>query len=66
MLPKLIYEMLPYLYLSMAIVGSVMMHSTIVYMAALIFMMTGLLVLTMRFTYRREIRRLYRRHLQRY
>ena len=57
MLPKVIYEMLPYLYLSIGFGSGVTISSTLVFIASVLLMATGILVLVMRITYRREIRR---------
>lgn len=57
MLPKVIYEMLPYLYLSIGFGSGVTISSTLVFIASVLLMATGVLVLVMRITYRREIRR---------
>ena len=56
MLPKFIYELLPFLYLSIG-VGGVVINSTIVFIASVLLMATGILVIIMRITHRREIRR---------
>lgn len=58
MLPKLLYELLPFLYLSVGVGGGVAINSTIIFIASVLLMVTGVLVLSMRVTYRREIRRL--------
>lgn len=58
MLPKLLYELLPFLYLSVGMGSGVVIDSTIVFIASAVLMMTGIIVLSMRVTYRREIRRL--------
>jgi len=57
MLPKMIYEMLPYLYLSIGVGSGITISSTLVFIASVLLMTTGILVLVMRITYRREIRR---------
>ena len=57
MLPKMLYELLPFIYLSVAIVSGVLINSTIVFIASILLIATGIVVLAMRFTYRREIRR---------
>ncbi len=58
MLPKLLYELLPFLYLSVGVGSGVAINSTIVFIASVLLMVTGIAVLSMRVTYRREIRRL--------
>ena len=62
MLPKFLYEILPFLYLSVGFGGGAVINSTVVFIASVLLMATGILVLTMRITYRREVRRM--RHLQ--
>lgn len=62
MLPKILYELLPFMYLSVGLGSGVVIHSTIVFIAAILLMLAGVLVLAMRFTYRREIRRLHDPH----
>lgn len=57
MLPKVIYELLPYLYLGIGVGSGVTISSTLVFIASVLLMATGILVLVMRITYRREIRR---------
>ncbi len=55
MLPKMFYELLPYLYLSVG-AGGFIINSAIVFVASISLMMTGALVLIMRFSYRRSIK----------
>jgi len=57
MLPKMLYEMLPFIYLSLGIGGGVAINSIIVFIGSVLLMAAGILVLTMRISYRREIRR---------
>ena len=54
------YELLPFMYLAVGIGGGVAINSIIVFIASVLLMATGILVLTMRISYRREIRRLRR------
>lgn len=56
MLPKMLYELLPFMYLSIGVSGGVAINSIIVFIASVLLMSTGILVLTMRITHRREIR----------
>ncbi len=58
MLPKVLYELLPYLYLSLGAGSGIVINSTIVLIGSFLLICTGLLILTMRITYRRKIRRL--------
>ncbi len=57
MLPKFLYESLPYLYLCLAVSSSLMFNTPIVFLASVLLMLTGVLVITMRINYRRDIRR---------
>lgn len=57
MLPKIIYEMLPYLYLSVGVSSGLTINSPIVFIASVLLMLTGVLVISMRINYRREMRR---------
>jgi len=56
MLPKMLYELLPYLYLSAGL-GGFIINSAIVFVASISLMMTGILVLIMRINYRRGIKK---------
>jgi hypothetical protein len=58
MLPKTLYELLPYLYLSVGAGSGIAVNSTIVLIGSFLLIAAGLLVITMRVTYRRKIRRL--------
>ena len=55
MLPKMLYELLPYLYLSVG-AGGFIINSAIVFVASISLMTTGALVLMMRINYRRNIK----------
>jgi len=55
MLPRMLYELLPYLYLS-AGAGGFVINSAIVFVASISLIMTGALVLMMRISYRRDIK----------
>ena len=55
MLPKMLYELLPYLYLSIG-AGGFSINSAIVFVASISLITTGALVLLMRTSYRREIK----------
>jgi len=58
MLPKVLYELLPYLYLSIGAGSGVVINSTIVLIGSFLLVSAGLLIISMRITYRRKIRRL--------
>lgn len=62
MFPKMLYEMLPFIYLCVGIGSGVVINSTIVIVASVLLVVAGLLVLSMRIHYRRAIRR--NRYLQ--
>ena len=52
MLPKMLYEILPFLYLSLGVGSGVAVNSIIVFITSVLLMATGILVLSMRVTYR--------------
>ena len=52
----MLYELLPYMYLSIGYGSGVAIDSMIVFVAALLLMATGILVLTTRITFRFEKR----------
>ena len=56
MLPKVLYELLPYIYLSIGFGSGVTIGSTIVFIASVLLMATGILVLTTRITHRQARR----------
>lgn len=56
MLPKILYELLPYTYLSVGAGSGVLATSAIVLVASVLFIATGIIVLAMRISYRRKIR----------
>ena len=58
MLPKALYELLPYLYLSLGAGSGIVINSTIVLIGSFLLIVAGVLVIAMRITYRRKIRRL--------
>ena len=57
MFPKVLYELLPFIYMSTGLAIGVMLDSAIVLIASILLTVTGILVLSMRISYRREIRR---------
>ena len=57
MLPKMLYELLPYIYLSLGLGGGVSIDSAIIFIASVLLTITGVIVLFMRFTYRQSIRK---------
>ena len=56
MLPKILYELLPYIYLSIGAGSGVVATSAIVLVASILFIATGVIVIMMRISYRRKIR----------
>lgn len=58
MLPKVLYELLPYFYLSVGAGSGMVINSTIVFVGSFLLVTAGLLVIGMRVTYRRKIKRL--------
>ncbi len=58
MLPRLLYELLPYLYLSIGLSTGLIFDSSVIFVAATLLISTGIMVLFMRFNYRRNIRRM--------
>ena len=56
MLPKILYELLPYMYLSIGAGSGIVATSAIVLVASVLFIATGIIVLAMRISYRRKIR----------
>ncbi|NOQ70154.1 MAG: hypothetical protein GQ573_08610 [Gammaproteobacteria bacterium] len=61
MLPKILYELLPFIYLSAGVGSGVIINSTIVIIASILLIAAGVLVLSMRIRYRRKIRSRVRR-----
>ncbi len=58
MLPKMLYELLPYLYLSAGAYGGIVINSAIVIVGSFLLIATGILIISMRITYRRKIKQL--------
>ena len=56
MLPKILYELLPYMYLSLGAGSGLVSSSAIVLVASILFIATGIIVIMMRISYRRKIR----------
>ena len=57
MLPKILYELLPFIYLAVGLTGSVMRGSALIFVGSVLLVTTGVIILIMRFNHRREIRR---------
>ncbi len=53
MLPKLIYEALPFFYIAVGVVTLTVVESPILFISSLLFLAAGVLVLAWRFTYRK-------------
>ena len=58
MLPKMLYELLPYLYLSVGAYGGIVINSAIVIVGSFLLIATAILIISMRITYRRKIKQL--------
>jgi hypothetical protein len=56
MFPKILYELLPFIYLSVGFGSGVIINSTIVIVASILLISAGILVLSLRIRYRRAIR----------
>ena len=65
MLPKVLYELLPYIYFSIGLGSGVSINTAIVFIASAILMATGIVILVMRVSYRRAYRRSARQAAQR-
>jgi hypothetical protein len=57
MLPRVLYELLPYIYFSIGLGSGITINTAIVFIASAILMAAGILILTMRISYRRAYRR---------
>jgi len=57
MIPRILYELLPFIYLSVGVGSGMVINSTIVIVASILLISAGILVLSMRIRYRRAIRR---------
>jgi len=58
MLPKILYELLPFLYLSIGMGSGVVINSTLILIASAVLIAAGIMIITMRVSYRRELRRI--------
>lgn len=56
MLPKILYELLPYLYLSVGAGSGLVATSALLLLSSILFIATGIIVLVMRINYRQKIR----------
>jgi len=56
MLPKILYEFLPYLYIVIGAGSGLFTTSTIILIASILFMISGVVVFVIRSRYRRRIR----------
>lgn len=54
MLPRLIYELLPYLYLSVGLFSGLVFDSDVIFVAATLLISSGVAVLFMRYHYRKN------------
>ncbi len=58
MLPRIIYEILPYSYIAIGLSASLALSSSVIVVAAMLMISAGIVILSMRFNYRRELARL--------
>lgn len=54
----MLYELLPYLYLSVGAYGGFVINSAIVIVGSFLLIATAILIISMRITYRRKIKQL--------
>ena len=54
----MLYELLPYLYLSVGAYGGIVINSAIVIVGSFLLIATAILIISMRITYRRKIKQL--------
>lgn len=59
MLPRKLYELLPYLYMLTGVVCAVLVDSTVVLISSMLLMVAGVFVLMMRRSYRKSTNRQY-------
>ena len=55
MFPRVIYELLPYLYLGIGFSTGLIFNSSIIFIAASLLIATGISILYMRYSYRRRL-----------
>lgn len=55
MLPRLLYEILPYSYILTGIVIGMVLNSSLIFLAGALLIATGVSILFMRYTYRRRL-----------
>ena len=66
MLPRGLYELLPYLYIFTGIICAVLIDSTIVIISSLLLIITGIFVFIMRRNFRKTMNEAYRLHQEAY
>jgi hypothetical protein len=59
MLPRILYELLPYLYILTGIVSAALIDSTIVLISSMLLIITGVFVLLMRRSFRKSLSQRY-------
>ena len=64
MLPRQLYELLPYIYIFTGILCAVLIDSTIVFISSMLLIVTGVFVLLMRRNFRRAITQRYELYQQ--
>jgi hypothetical protein len=62
MLPRMLYELLPFLYILTGIVCAALIDSTIVLISSMLLIITGVFVLLMRRSFRKSINQRYELH----
>lgn len=62
MLPRKLYELLPFLYMFTGVVCAVLIDSTIVLISSMLLIVTGVFVLLMRRNFRKSLNRSYELH----
>jgi hypothetical protein len=66
MLPRRLYELLPFLYISTGIVSAALIDSTIVLISSMLLIVTGIFVLLMRRNFRKSLNKRYKQHRELY
>jgi hypothetical protein len=62
MLPRSLYELLPFLYISTGILSAALIDSTIVLISSILLIVTGVFILKMRRSFRKKLRQKYILH----
>jgi len=62
MLPRRLYELLPFLYISTGIVSAALIDSTIVLISSMLLIITGVFIFLMRRSFRKSLNQRYEQH----